>query len=217
MTRWVAGLLGLIGFAVLAVLVLVHPGSFPLDRWLHRLAVEHRQPVLGLASFVTNFGTGPVLVPLLLLAGIVAARRTGVRWVVLAGVAGLLLGQGVRLLAMVLVDRPRPPMSDWARFASGTSFPSGHSTSAALGYGLMLLLLAPSVHGRARRVLLSIGLVTVAGLVGVSRVVLGVHWPTDVLGGWSLALLLLAVAALLFEKLGLCPDPMPAAPTSSVP
>ena len=93
---------------------------------------------------------------------------------------------------MWIVDRPRPPVADWVRFASGQSFPSGHTTTSALAYALMLLLLAPSVPRPCRGPLLAFGLLAVAGLVGVSRVVLGVHWPTDVLGGWSLALFLVA-------------------------
>ena len=174
---------GLVGFVVLAALVLHDKRPLPLDRFLHRLALEHRAPVIGIATFVTDLGTVPVLLPLLLLAGVVAARRTGSWWFVVAGPVLLFAGQLVRLVAMVLVDRPRPPMQDWARYASGTSFPSGHTTTSALAYTLLLLLLAPSVRSGAGRAVLAIGLLGVAGLVGVSRVVLGVHWPTDVLGG----------------------------------
>lgn len=220
----VASLTGLVGFVVLAVLVVVHPGPLALDRSLHRLALEHREPVLGLAAAVTDLGTVPVLLPLLVLAGLVAARRSGRWWVVVLGPALLFAGQAVRYLSMVLVDRPRPPAQDWARFASGTSFPSGHTTTSALAYSLMLLLLAPSVRRSGSRALLAVGLLTVAALVGVSRVVLGVHWPTDVLGGWSLALFLLPIAAVVlrrveppFERVEACPDPMPADPTSSDP
>lgn len=190
------GSAGLVGFVVLVALVLHDSRPLPLDRFLHRFALEHREPVLGLAAFVTNFGTAPVLLPLLLLAGVVAARRTGSWWFVAAGPVLLSAGTLVRFVAMTGIDRPRPPMQDWARFASGTSFPSGHATSSALGYTLLLLLLAPSVRSRAARAALAAGLLAVAGLVGVSRVVLGVHWPTDVLGGWSLATFLLPFAAL---------------------
>ncbi len=192
---------GLIGFAVLTALVLHDPRPLPLDRFLHRLVLEHRGPVVGLASFVTDLGTAPVLVPLLLLAGVVPARRTGSWWFVLAGPVLLLVGQLFRVTAMILVDRPRPPIQDWARHVSGTSFPSGHSTSSALTYTLLLLLLAPSVRSGAGRAALAIGLLAVAALVGVSRVVLGVHWPTDVLGGWSLATFLLPFAALALRAL----------------
>ena len=191
----VLALLGLLGFLVLAGLVLAHKAPLPLDGWLHRLAVAHRGPVVGTATAVTMLGTVPVVLPLLLLAGVVAARRSG-RWVlVLAGPVLLFVGQAVRYTAMVVVDRPRPPMADWSRFASGQSFPSGHTTTSALGYGLMLLLVAASVRSRPGRAAVAVVLLGVAVLVGVSRVVLGVHWPTDVLGGWSLSLFLGGLSA----------------------
>jgi undecaprenyl-diphosphatase len=213
-----ASLLGLLGFVVLTALVLAHPGPLPLDRELHRLAVEHRAPILGFAAFWTRLGTMPVILPLLVIAGVVAARRTGVVWFVVLGPVLLFAGQAVRLTAMVIVDRPRPPRSDWVHLASGQSFPSGHTTTSALGYSLMLLLLAPSVHAAGRRALLAVGLLTVAGLVGVSRVVLGVHWPTDVLGGWSLALFLVPLAALALRALEQrAPGPRPARPGDGPP
>jgi membrane-associated phospholipid phosphatase len=230
--RAAASLAGLVGFVVLAVLVVAHPGPLPLDRSLHRFALDHRGPVNGAAAVVSDLGTLPVLLPLLLLAALVAARRTGRWWVVLLAPAMLFAGQAVRYLSMVTVDRPRPPPADWARYASGESFPSGHTTTSALAYSLLLLLLAPSLRsvGHSRRLpvpLLAAGLLGVAALVGLSRVVLGVHWPTDVLGGWSLALFLVPIAAWLlqrveasrprFERVEACPDPTPAAPTSSAP
>jgi membrane-associated phospholipid phosphatase len=193
--------LGLLGFLILAGLVLAHPEPFPLDRWLHRLAVEHRTPVLGIARAWTHLGETPVILPLLLLAGVVYARRLG-RW--LFAVVGLLLllaGTALRYAAMVIIDRPRPPVGDWARFASGTSFPSGHTTTSALGYGLILLLLADSVRRPAGKAALAGLLLVVAALVGVSRVVLGVHWPTDVFGGWCLALFAASLSALVLRRL----------------
>jgi membrane-associated phospholipid phosphatase len=242
--RWTAAaaasLLGLVGFAVLAGLVLAHPGPLPLDRVLHRLALEHRAPVVGAAAVVSDLGILPVLLPLLLLAGAVAARRTR-RWqLLLVGPLLLFAGQAVRWTSMVVVARPRPPARDWARLAAGDSFPSGHTTTSALAWTLMMLLLVPSVSRASRRTLLAVGLLALAALVGVSRVVLGVHWPTDVLGGWSLALFLLPPAASVVrraarvpagpagsadasdpagpsETVGECPDLTPADPTNSVP
>lgn len=83
-------------------------------------------------------------------------------------------------------DRPRPDLVPHGVVVSNASFPSGHSMMAAVVYLTLGILLARTQHGRAIRVYLIALSVVVTVLVGVSRVYLGVHWPTDVLAGWTL-------------------------------
>ena len=80
--------------------------------------------------------------------------------------------------------RPNPAFAEFV--ATGLSFPSGHATSSAVVY-LTLGALFASTRERAteRAYILSIAAV-VAALVGISRIALGVHWTTDVLGGWAI-------------------------------
>jgi undecaprenyl-diphosphatase len=81
--------------------------------------------------------------------------------------------------------RPRPQIVPHAVYASGESFPSGHSMMSAAIYLTLGALLARA-HERKRLkayFLLLAGLLS--GMIGVSRVYLGVHWPTDVLAGWT--------------------------------
>jgi undecaprenyl-diphosphatase len=84
------------------------------------------------------------------------------------------------------VDRARPPVADWWAAAGGPAFPSGHTTAAAVVAGLGAWALAQRVTSRRARSAVWAGAVAYAMLVGWSRYWLGVHWPSDVLGGWLL-------------------------------
>ncbi len=210
----VVSLLGLLGFLVLTAIVLLHPEPLPLDRALHEASLEHREPIATVAEVVTALGTGPVVLAILLVVGVLWARARSRWWLVLVGPALLSAGAAVRYAAMLLIDRPRPPVEDWIVLASGRSFPSGHTTTAALAYGLAVVVLAAALRPGLPRAVAMTVLLIVAGLVGASRVVLGVHWTTDVFGGWCLGLSLVAASALVISRLDR-PDAAPAAPAPS--
>ncbi len=92
------------------------------------------------------------------------------------------------LVSLALKDtyhRPRPNLVPYKSIVSTTSFPSGHSMLAALTYLTLGALLARSYGRRRLKAYVLILAALFTGLVGVSRVYLGVHWPTDVLAGWT--------------------------------
>jgi len=104
-----------------------------------------------------------------------------------AGGAGLL-----DFIAKVVIGRPRPPAVWMVGPVTGFSFPSGHAAEAAV-YGMLAYLVARTCP-TCRTKLLAWTIAAAASFaIGVSRVYLGVHWPTDVMGGWALAALWLAV------------------------
>jgi undecaprenyl-diphosphatase len=107
-------------------------------------------------------------------------RRAAV--VVLAAVAGALIGS---TLLKHGFQRPRPELVPHGSYVYTTSFPSGHSMMAAATYLTLGALLA-RVQPRRRIKIFLLGFATLLTLiVGCSRVYLGVHWPTDVLAGWT--------------------------------
>ncbi len=120
-------------------------------------------------------------------AGVLVWRRRG-RWQPLvAACAWLALGQAVRLLISRAIARPRPPTAVHLVHASGYAFPSGHTATATMSYALLATLLALAFP-RIRRWILVSAAAVIALAVGLSRVYLGVHWPSDVIGGWAFGL-----------------------------
>ncbi|MDX3240334.1 phosphatase PAP2 family protein [Streptomyces sp. ME18-1-4] len=176
-------------FGVLTMVVVGRDGR-PLfaDGDLLSWSVGHRPDVaVAFARGLTATGTGAVPYALAALAGIIAGHTLRRRALAAAlCLACLGAGQALRYAVMALVARPRPLQTDWQTHASGWAFPSGHTTTAALTAGL--LIIAVRVRGPRGRTPLIVAAGGWGALVGLTRVYLGVHWFTDVVGGWLFAL-----------------------------
>ncbi|MFF9365343.1 phosphatase PAP2 family protein [Streptomyces griseoluteus] len=175
-------------FCVLAAVAVGGRGApLELDRDLLEWSLDHRPATaLALARAVTATGTGVLPYALVVVAALVTGRGARQRLgAALFGLVCLGTGQALRYAVMELARRPRPPYQDWATHASGWAFPSGHSTTSALTAGL--LLVAVSLRAPRGRVVLWLLIGGWAAAVGLSRVYLGVHWFTDVAGGWLFA------------------------------
>lgn len=118
--------------------------------------------------------------------------------------ATVVLAQLSNDLLKTFYDRDRPALVAHGSYVYSQSFPSGHSAMAAAVF-LVLATVVASVEGRRRTKALIYGVaITAVVAVGLSRVYLGVHWPTDVLGGWCLGIswALVAWLALAFTRPG---------------
>ncbi|MFB8088295.1 phosphatase PAP2 family protein [Streptomyces sp. NPDC055992] len=115
-------------------------------------------------------------------------------WSAVTTVAGGLTG----LLVKLVVERARPSLEDPVARAPGFSFPSGHAMTATTTFAVLLLVLLPLVPRRARVLCWAVAALSVLG-VGFTRVALGVHWFSDVVGGWLLGLAVVASTAWAFE------------------
>lgn len=145
--------------------------------WLREAAVN-----------VTALGSVTVLtLAVVVAAGLMAAQRHYLT--ALAAVLAAVTGGWAVTLIKHTIARPRPTLVEHWASVHDLSFPSGHSASSACVYLTLAALATRFMATRAaRRYLLTVAILLV-GAIGVSRVYLGVHWPSDVLAGWSLGTL----------------------------
>lgn len=180
----------------------------PGTEWMVQRRTAPVTPVAIGASYLG--GTLAMTVLAVVLCVVLAWRR---RWpeVVLAGVASA----GAWPLVVVgkhLVGRTRPPEADRLVTVTNQAFPSGHSLGSIVVVGLLAAVVLLQLHRpAARRIAVTVAAVFVVA-VGLSRWYLGVHWPTDVLGGWCigalwLALCLAAYRAYLVGRAGVVHSP----------
>jgi len=114
--------------------------------------------------------------------------------------AAVLLGQTLAELTKHLVGRNRPDLVPHLDLVYSSSFPSGHSAMSPIVYFTLAGILAAGEPNRgAKTLLLGVAAALVLG-VGASRVYLGVHWPTDVLGGWAMGTAVALLATLVLHR-----------------
>ena len=160
-----------------------------LDALYQAGAVPGREVV----GAITHLGAYPVLVGLALL-GLIAllARGERRRAMLLAGLATL--GPLFVELQKHWFGRLRPHDQEHLVVVQSYAFPSGHSANSLLIWLSVALLV---VEGPRARPFAIVAALLIAGAVGLSRPMLGVHWPSDVVGGWALALFLLLLLSRL--------------------
>lgn len=163
--------------AVGVLALLTRPGQVltRVDVWLSDRVLRRRHPVvIGLARTISLLGEPEVAYPMVATTAALAQAEPEL----IARIGLTIFGATVARAGLCRVlHRPRPPESDWRTRPDGASFPSRHTTLAALAAGAAWRL----ASGPRRSLLPAI--VPVTAVVGTSRIYLGVHWPTDVLAG----------------------------------
>lgn len=177
-------------FGLLLTLVVLRWGPLlsldtALAERLHRTAVAapawtHRNRVL------SDWVWDPWTMRAVLAAAVCLLLRRGERLLAVWVTATALLGTGLQQAVKALVGRARPVWPDPVDSASFAAFPSGHALTAMVTGALVLWLLR--LHHVPARWRWAAGAVVAVSVVGVgfTRVFLGVHWPSDVVGGWLL-------------------------------
>ncbi|MFF2654892.1 phosphatase PAP2 family protein [Streptomyces sp. NPDC058045] len=184
----------------LSVLVVVRwaplmSADLSVDRAFHRWALAH-PGATHVNRVLTDWVWDPWVMRLLAALAVLYLLLRGSRWdavrVAVAVVAANLLQQGLK----AAVGRPRPHWSHPVDSAHYAAYPSGHAMTAAVVCGLLLWLLRRRLPhgGPVWRAALAVAAISVLG-VGLTRIWLGVHWPSDVLGGWLLGALIVTATA----------------------
>ncbi|GHH10678.1 phosphatase PAP2 family protein [Streptomyces lanatus] len=159
----------------------------------HRWAVDERG-VTHAFRILTDWVWDPWTMRILTFAVAVWLWRRAARWTALWLVATCALATAIQQILKALLDRPRPVWPDPVDSAHYAAYPSGHAMTATVVCGLLLWLLHRyGAEGTLWRTAVTVAAVSVAG-VGLTRIWLGVHWATDVVGGWLLGALVVVLA-----------------------
>jgi membrane-associated phospholipid phosphatase len=201
----VIAVIGTIGFAELADLVLAG-GTQTFDvailQWLH----VHQHPLLTqLMVEMTYLGTGSVVV---VVVGVTALflwhteHKHSARLLLAATIGNILLNGVLKLV----YNRTRPSLFPWQTVAVSSSFPSGHAMNATVVYGTVAYLLMRLQKHHWAKMLTLTGTVMLILLVCLTRLYLGVHYPSDVIGGmivglaWAAFCMATLEASLVFAR-----------------
>lgn len=174
------------------LLGLRHPGdpALPLGpAWLVRATVDFT--ALGGVAVLT-------LVTFVAAGFLLTSRKPALALFLLAAIGG---GALVSSILKSVFLRPRPELVEHLVQVNSASFPSGHAMNSAIVYLTLAALLARSMADWRLRIYLLLVSMLLVVLIGFTRVYVGVHWPTDVLAGWSVGAAWAIVCSLLAQRL----------------
>lgn len=176
-------LFSMIGFGLIAILISEHKIA-RFDQAVTAFVRGFESPLMTeIMKFFTFIGSGFAIIPLVILVALflykVLKHRSELVLLLTVVVGSALLNETLKLI----FHRSRPVLHRIVD-ASGYSFPSGHSMAAFTLYGIVAFLLWKHISTAYGRMLLIFFTVIMIAMIGISRIYLGVHYPSDVLGGY---------------------------------
>lgn len=189
-------------FSFLAIEVTSDADLVEFDKALARNLIEFRLETPGITpvlNFVSTLGA-PLWFWVLIGGASIYLWRHHRRRLVAFLLTSTLGGSIVNTIVKETINRPRPTFRDPAAiiFQEGKSFPSGHAMSSTIAYGALLLIFLPLIPKRRRPWAIA-GVATLVFLVGFSRLGLGVHYVSDVIGGFILGIAWLTASTAAFS------------------
>ena len=191
-------LLAAAGYITYEVAAVYERLPLPLDKAVQNFFFSLRGPVQDvIISSITHLSDTVTIIAFCIVLLILPNRKTYGLPVSLACLGGVAIYKPLKHFVL----RARPDASLHLVTQGGYSFPSGHSVTSIVFYGLMLYLIQKHCKNKKLKTVLSWICGILAVIIGPSRIYVGVHWPTDVLAGWCLGGGILIIAILILEKI----------------
>lgn len=190
-------LLAAAGYITYEVAVVYETLPLPFDKAVQNFFFSLRGPVQDvIISSITHLSDTVTIIAFCIVLLILPNRKTYGLPVSLACLGGVAIYKSLKHFVL----RARPDASLHLVTQGGYSFPSGHSVTSIVFYGLLLYLIQKYCKNEKLKTVLSWICGILAVVIGPSRIYVGVHWPTDVLAGWCLGGAILIIAILILEK-----------------
>ena len=184
------------------LIMLVETGSAsaiddPVRSFIYSLRTPWLTAVMKAITYMANWQTITAVCVILLVI-----KRTRTIYGIPLAIGSLFVSLANKGIKSIFL-RSRPDDIEFLIEQGGWSFPSGHSITSMFFYGMAIYLVRKNVENRRTANALTILLSMPLLLIGISRVYLGVHYPTDVLAGWCLGVLTIVVMAAIIKKIDL--------------
>ena len=196
-------LLAAAGFITYEVAAVYDTQPLPLDKAVQDFFFSLRGPLQdAVISTITHLSDTVTIIAFCIVLLLLPNRKTYGLPVSLACLGGVAVYKPLKHFVL----RQRPDTSLHLVTQGGYSFPSGHSVTSVIFYGLLLYLIQKNCKNETLRNVLSAVCGFLIVVIGPSRIYVGVHWPTDVLAGWCIGGAILILAITLVKKYAKTPN-----------
>ncbi len=145
---------------------------------------------------ITEFGYLYIVGAVILLAGIIF--KFNYKFIILA--SGTIATYIVNSIIKLIIQRDRPDLSMRQMTETSSSFPSGHSITAFFVYGFLIYIICRSKYKKINKIIICGILASLILIVGLSRIILGMHFLTDVTGGYLLGGIFVICVSYIYDK-----------------